>query len=164
MDINAIWQAIAPYVTVITSSGILSTVIVFVMKLMFTKAMNRIDVEKIADKATDKGVAKVEKITFKHEIQPLVESKLKEIQETANNVAKTELVKMEEKYDKLVTIMECFAQYFDNSVGVPESAKESLKKAIEIAKVEQEPVVESVIVKEEKKVVVEKKSDVSVDR
>lgn len=166
MDINTIWQLIAPYFTGISIGGIISTILGLTLKSQFSKAMSKVNVEKIAKTAVNVGTDKLKSTTFKHDIQPLVESKLKEIQEKANELTTAQLILMEAKYDKLIKVLECFAQYFDNSVGVPESAKENLKKAIELAKNEPELTVESVVVEEQAKTETKtpKTNNISVDR
>lgn len=128
---------------------IMVTAIVLILKASVAKMINRINVEKIIEKSTDKGIERVRKISFTHSIQPLVESKLQEVNEYAVKVVKGELEKVQEKYDKLVNVIECLAEYFDNSIGVAEDKKEQLKNAIAIAKGEKvEEEVESTIVEE----------------
>lgn len=165
MDINTIWQLIAPYVTGLSITGILSTVIAFVLRAMFNKAINKINVEKIANKATEKGIEKVQTITFTHDIQPLVESKLIEIQEKTDKKATEAYEKCEEQHKKVIKILGCLAKYFDNSVGVPEDVKKALKDAISESEVVENKV-ESIVVVENTKTAtkVSKTDNISVDR
>lgn len=132
--LNQIWQAIAPYVAGISVSGLISAIIYGCLKGAFNRTISKINVEKIAETATEKGVEKVKTVAFTHSIQPLVESELKKINEEAAKQFKEELKKVEDNYDKLVTILEKLSAYFDGSIGVSEQAKAELKQAIEDAK------------------------------
>ena len=145
--LNQIWQAIAPYVAGISVSGIISTVIYGCLKGAFNRTINKINVEKIANEATDKGVEKVKQISFKHSIQPLVESELAKIDEKVAKQFKEELKKVQDNYDKLVAVLEKLSAYFDGSIGVSEQAKAELKQALTDAK--NEPTTAESIVSEE---------------
>lgn len=143
--LNQIWQAIAPYVAGISVSGIISVVIYGCLKSAFNRTINKINVEKIAEKATDKGVEKVKTVSFKHSIQPLVESELAKIDEKVAKQFKEELKKVQDNYNKLVAVLEKLSAYFDGSIGVSEQAKAELKQALADAK--NEPTIaESVVV------------------
>lgn len=143
--LNQIWQAIAPYVAGISVSGIISVVIYGCLKSAFNRTINKINVEKIAEKATDKGIEKVKTVSFKHSIQPLVESELAKIDEKVAKQFKEELKKGQDNYNKLVAVLEKLSAYFDGSIGVSEQAKAELKQALADAK--NEPTIaESVVV------------------
>jgi hypothetical protein len=132
--LNSIWV----WVLSILGGLSLSTIFVFVIKLTIGSAVKKmlakINVEKIAEQATEKGVAKVKKISFNHNIQPLVESELVKINEKSTEVLKKELADVQKKYDNLIVIMEKLSAYFDNSIGVAEEKKADLKNAIANAK------------------------------
>ncbi len=152
--LNEIWQLIAPYVTGISVSGIIAAVIYGCLKGAFSKTINttvgKINVEKISEQATDKGIEKIKNISFTQSIQPLVESELKKITEAANQYINTALNKTQEQYTKLITVLQALAAYFDNSIGVSEEAKQQLRTAIESAeslKIKPETV-ENIIVEE----------------
>lgn len=149
----------------LTLSGVVTAVVGVCLKASFTKAINRINVEKIADKATEKGVERVKKITFTHNIQPICESELSKINEKANEHIVKTVEKMEKKLDAIIEIQEKQARYFDNSIGVTDDAKKELKEAIEKAKTTHVEPVESVIVEEEQpKVEVAKTNKTKVSR
>lgn len=145
--LNQIWQAIAPYVAGISVSGILSAVIYGCLRGAFNRTINKINVDKIADQATDKGVEKVKQISFKHSIQPLVESELTKIDEKVAKQFKEELKKVQDNYNKLVAVLEKLSAYFDGSIGVSERAKAELKQALAEAK--NEPTTAESVVSEE---------------
>lgn len=158
MDIlNEVWATIAPYFTGVTVAGVLSTIIYGVLKGAFNKTISKINVEKISETATERGIDKIKNISFTQTIQPLVESELKKVTEQANEYIKNELKTVETKYDNLVAVIKNLSAYFDNSIGVSEEAKGKLKEAI--AKAENKPVepqkitVETVEPKEDKKAV-----------
>lgn len=145
--LNSIWV----WILSILGGLSLSTIFAFIIKLTIgstvKKMLAKINVEKIADQATEKGVAKVKKISFTHNIQPLVESELVKINEKSTEVLKKELADVQKKYDNLIVIMEKLSAYFDNSIGVAEEKKTDLKQAIANAK--NDPITaESVVVDE----------------
>ena len=59
---------------------------------------------------------------------------MKKISEKAEEVSRAELVKMEKKYDNIILVLEKFAAYFDNSIGVSENAKLELRSALNSVK------------------------------
>lgn len=132
--LNTIWV----WVLTILGSISFGSIFLFVAKLSIggqvKKLIAKINVKEIADQATEKGVAKVKKISFNHNIQPLVESELVKINEKSTEVLKKELADVQKKYDNLIVIMEKLSAYFDNSIGVAEEKKADLKKAIADAK------------------------------
>lgn len=132
--LNTIWV----WIVSILGGVSLTTILVFVIKFgvgaQIRKFLAKINVEKIAEQATEKGVAKVKKISFNHNIQPLVESELVKINEKSTEVLKKELADVQKKYDNLIVIMEKLSAYFDNSIGVAEEKKADLKNAIANAK------------------------------
>lgn len=145
---SQVWVWIVTVLGGISLSAIISAIICGCLKGAFNKTISKINVEKIADKATDKGIERVKKIAFTHDIQPLVESKLIEINEKSTEVLKKELAVVSAKYDKVVNILDKLSRYFDNSIGVSEENKKALKKAIgEAREIEVLPA-ESVIVEE----------------
>ena len=133
--LNAIWQAIYPYVAGVSVTGILSAVIYGCLKGAFSKTISKVNVEKICEDATSKGIDKVKEVSFKQSIQPLCESELKKITEQANDYMKSYLDEMNKKYDQLIEIIEKLSAYFDNSIGVSDTAKEDLKDSINKAKI-----------------------------
>ena len=133
--LNAIWQAIYPYVAGVSVTGILSAVIYGCLKGAFSKTISKVNVEKICEDGTSKGIDKVKEVSFKQSIQPLCESELKKITEQANEYMKSYLDEMNKKYDQLIEIIEKLSAYFDNSIGVSDTAKEDLKDSINKAKI-----------------------------
>ena len=158
--LNNLWNTIAPYVSGISIAGILSAVIYGVLRGAFNKTISKINVREISDKATEKGIEKIKEVSFKQSIQPLVESELRKITEQANGYIESELKEVNENYEKLIACIEALAKYFDNSIGVPQSAKDELKERIASAKKEDKDVVsnlsEDISVKIEAPVVEEK--------
>ena len=145
--LNEIWVWIMSAVGGVSLSAVISAIIYGCLKGAFNKTISKINVESIADKATEKGVERVKKVSFTHNIQPLVESELKKINEHSVEVLKKELADVQAKYDNVIDILDKLACYFDNSIGVAEEKKEELKQAI--AKAQNKPMVaESVVVEE----------------
>lgn len=145
--LNEIWVWIMSAVGGLSLSAIISAIIYGCLKGAFNKTISKINVESIADKATEKGVERVKKVSFTHNIQPLVESELKKINEHSVEVLKKELADVQAKYDNVINILDKLACYFDNSIGVAEEKKADLKQAI--AKAQNKPMVaESVVIDE----------------
>ena len=155
---------IAGIVAGVSIPTIIGTVFYLVVKGSVTRMISKINVQKIAEQATEKGIEKVKKVSFTHNIQPLVESELVKINEKSNEHINNTVARLEKKLDKVILIQEKQAKYFDNSIGVSDEAKKELKEAIEKAKTDIVEPVESVIeeeVKEEVKPVEVKKNRVS---
>ena len=145
--LNEIWIWIMSAIGGVSLSAIISSIIYGCLKGAFNKTISKINVESIADKATEKGIERVKKVSFTHNIQPLVESELKKINEHSVEVLKKELADVQAKYDNVIDILDKLACYFDNSIGVAEEKKAELKQAI--AKAQNKPMVaESVVVDE----------------
>ena len=145
--LNEIWIWIMSAIGGVSLSAIISSIIYGCLKGAFNKTISKINVESIADKATEKGIERVKKVSFTHNIQPLVESELKKVNEHSVEVLKKELADVQAKYDNVIDILDKLACYLDNSIGVAEEKKAELKQAI--AKAQNKPMVaESVVVDE----------------
>lgn len=118
----------------ISLAGIITAILYGCIKGAFNKTISKINVQKIADEATEKGIEKVRKVSFTHSIQPLVESRLENINEKATEVLDKSVQALNAKFDNVILILERLSAYFDNSIGVSEQAKAELKKAIADAK------------------------------
>ena len=98
-------------------------------------------------------VALVKSMSFKHDIQPIVESELKKVYEYSVAVCEKEIDVVKGQYARILGVLEALSKYFDNSIGVSEEAKEELKSAIAEAKEDAEilePVESTPIVEEPK--------------
>lgn len=158
MDFSEIWNVIAPYVTGTAGVGLVTLIFTMVIKALFNRAINKVDVKKIATEATEASVEKIKEVSFKQSIQPLVESELKKITEqvmaNATKISTEELDKLQTKYDNLLLILENFAKYFDDAISITSEKKQELHSAIQSSKQEaQITTVETNIVED---VVVEK--------
>ena len=122
--LNEIWVWIMSAIGGLSLSAIISSIIYGCLKGAFNKTISKINVESIADKATEKGVERVKKVSFTHNIQPLVESELKKVNEHSVEVLKKELADVQAKYDNVIDILDKLACYFDNSIGVAEEKKD----------------------------------------
>lgn len=144
---NEIWVYVVSSLGGLSLTAILTSIVYGCLKGAFRKTISKLNVEKIAEEATEKGIDRVKKVSFTHSIQPIVESELKKINEYSTEIIKKELADTQKKYDNVITILEKFALYFDNSIGVTEETKKELKQAIATAK--NKPIsVESVVVEE----------------
>ena len=144
--LNSIWSIIATLLGGLSVSGIIAAVIYGCLKGGFNKTISNINVKKISEDATNKGIDKIKEVSFKHSIQPIVESELQKINEKSNEHIQKTVSRLEHKLEKIILIQEKQAKYFDNSIGVSEQAKKELKEAIEDAKNDVVEVVESEVV------------------
>lgn len=145
--LSQIWIWIGTALGGVSLAGIITSIIYGCLNGAFNKTISKINVQEIADQATEKGIEKVKKVSFSHTIQPLVESELKKINEHYVDVLKVYMEDVAKKYDNLVSVLEKLSAYFDNSIGVNETAKQELKQALAEAKNEQISA-ESVVVEE----------------
>lgn len=136
--LNEIWVWIVSALGGVSLAGVISAAIYGCLKGAFSKTISKINVEKIAKDATEKGIDKVKAVSFSHSIQPLVESELKKINEMSVEVVKKELNEVKAEYKTLINIVKKLSAYFDNSIGVSDTAKQELKQAI--AEAENEPI------------------------
>lgn len=136
--LNEIWVWIVSALGGVSLAGVISAAIYGCLKGAFSKTISKINVDKIAKDATEKGIDKVKAVSFSHSIQPLVESELKKINELSVEVVKKELNEVKAEYKTLINIIKKLSAYFDNSIGVSDTAKQELKQAI--AEAENEPI------------------------
>lgn len=132
--LNDIWQQIAPYLAGLSIGGILTAVISKVLLGGIEKLKNKLDIDATVQKCLDKTIEKTKEISFKQSIQPLVESELRKITEETGRYVEKYCGASDEKLSQIVKVLEKFSAYFDNSIGIPDSAKQELKDAIAEAK------------------------------
>ena len=161
---NIIWnQYIAPIFGGLTLTTILTGIIYALIRGFIIKLIKKINIEKVEEKAVNKGIEKIEKITFQHDITPLVKSNLEMVNEIALKDFKELLSNNNKQYSYLINILKQFSSYFDDSISISADKKIKLQKlfadaetmiAVDIAPVESEIIIEEPIVeKKEKKVI-----------
>lgn len=169
-EITNIWNMIAPYVAGGTLGGTILISVILVLRSALCKKIDSVKetfnekkvTENISSNVLDGVKEEIKSISFEQNIQPLVQSELKKVTEEANAYLKQQLKETQEGYNKLLNCVEKLAAYFDNSIGVPDEAKDALKEAIAEAKVPEEPIntfISQVVVEEEqpKEIVIETK-------
>ena len=134
----------------VTLGSIVGAIAFVCLKGAFQRLIAKINIEKVVKETVDttvsETVGRVKKVSFSHNIQPLVESELVKINERNDERLTKAIAKLYEKQDKQIKIMEKFYAYFDNSM-VSDEVKKELKDAIDEAK-EERVAVESTIVEE----------------
>lgn len=132
-EITTLWETISPYVmsglTILSNIAIVLGFAVSIKRLI-AKSDIKANEDRIAEKVT-KGISSV---TLKQDIQPIVESKLEEVEEKALAKLSEKLKEQDKRYDDLLDVIGGLAEFFDNSRGVPEEIKQSLKAKIKEAK------------------------------
>lgn len=109
-------------------------------------------------------IAEIKTVTFKQNIQPIVNSELEKVTEKVDSHLLKETQEQKGLMHKVIKILEKFIAYFDYSIGVPEKVKEEAKQALAEAQIQDVPVQEDFEVqvveepKEEPVKVVENKS------
>lgn len=135
---NTVWGWVVSIVGGLSFAGIVTAIIYGCLKGGFAKAIQKINIEEIVKETSEKsvaeGVKRVKSITHKHDIQPLVEEKLKEIAKYTSEEQTKELKKLHEDHQKLVKILEGIASLYDDSFYVSDEVKANLKKSIAEAK------------------------------
>ena len=162
--LSQIWVWIIGILGGISYTGIIGAVIYGCLRGAFNKTISKINTEKIVEEVVNKAVDKVKSVSFKQNIQPLVESELMKVNEKSNEHIELAYAKVKAKIDKLVNVMENLASYFDNSIAVTDEAKEKLHKSIaeakdDIAK-DTEITVDEIIIEETPQVIEEPKTKV----
>lgn len=126
--------------------AIIGTVIWFTLKAAFNRTIRKINIEKIVEVAVEKSVDRIKKVSFSHNIQPIVLSEVKKLGEEIRAEVENQYAEIKDFQRKQVAIAEKQALYFDDSI-ISDDKKKALKDAIADAKCE--PVeVKSVVVEE----------------
>lgn len=157
---NEIWQKILLISGIsiggMTLGGIAIAIITAILKGAFARAIAKIDVEKVEERAVKRGLSQLKNIVLTHDIQPLVDSRLDKIEVKMLERVDEHYKKIEERQDKIVNIFEKFYAYFEDSM-VSDDKKNAMKEAIEDAKrndmAVQSVVIEETIETEEKSIV-----------
>lgn len=164
--LNEIWSYIQPWIptiiSVLTAIGAVCYAIYKIVKLV--KELKS-DTQKTNEQLKNDVVSSFKNVVFKHDIAPLVESKLKSLDEKALVEVKDLIKNNTEKYEKLINILSKFSAFFDDSITISQETKNELKTAISEAKtdIEKDPEpVESEIIFEEP--IVEKKEKKVIKR
>lgn len=129
--------------------AIIGTVIWFTLKAAFNRTIRKINVEKIVEIAVEKAVDRIKKVSFSHNIQPIVLSEVKKLGEEIRAEVEKQYSEIKDFQRKQIEIAEKQASFFDDSM-VSDDKKKALKEAINDAK-QDSVVVESVVVEESPK-------------
>lgn len=131
---NTVWSYVLPIGGGITIGAIIIFVGTIAIKSLISKAFKKLDIQAIEDRAVEKGVEKVKTYTFKHDIQPLVNSELEKVVEKVDGKLDEKLDKVDKRYSAVIDCLDKFAKYFDNSIGVSTETKAEFKASIQKAK------------------------------
>ena len=124
--LNTIWQYVLPIGGGVTLGALIIGILVPVVKGTVSKLIDRINVEKIEEKAVNAGVEKIKTMSFKQSIAPLVKSELVKVVEVVDD----KLNEVDKRYAQIVNILAKLSAYFDNSIAVSEDAKQELRDAL----------------------------------
>lgn len=135
--LTQVWVFVISICSGISVAGIVSAIVYGVINGHFKKTVAKLNVKEVCKETIDETLAGLKSITYKHEIQPLVESGLEQVTEKANAYIDKGYEALEMRYRTLINILEKLSAYFDNSIGVSDQAKAELKQAIAEAKQEE---------------------------
>ena len=128
--LNTIWQYVLPIGGGVTLGALIIGILVPVVKGTVSKLIDRINVEKIEEKAVNAGVEKIKTVSFKQSIAPLVKSELVKVVEVVDDKIDEKLDDVDKRYAQIVNILAKLSAYFDNSIAVSEDAKQELRDAL----------------------------------
>lgn len=128
--LNTIWQYVLPIGGGVTLGALIIGILVPVVKGTVSKLIERINVEKIEEKAVNAGVEKIKTMSFKQSIAPLVKSELVKVVEVVDDKLNEKLDEVDKRYSEIVNILSKLSAYFDNSIAVSEPAKQELREAL----------------------------------
>lgn len=133
--LQQIWTYALPIGGGLTVGAIVIAIATFLFKNVLggqlTKQLNKIDIQAIENKAVDGGLKRIKEISFTQSIEPLVKAELVKISENANKDMKATIDELKAQNVQLLAVLKAFAAYFDNSIGVSDEAKLTLKDTIE---------------------------------
>lgn len=92
-----------------------------------------------SQEAVAEGLGAIKTIVHKHDIEPLVDAKLKNVAKITSEEQTKDLKQIHKDYQQIVKILDIFSSYFDNSFYVSDENKHALKEEIAEAKDEEEP-------------------------
>lgn len=166
--LNQVWVWVIAVCGFIAGSGIVGMIVAFLPKLLANIVVKKINIKKEQEKGFNEGVAQVKKVTFKHSIQPVVESELVKVTEKVDERIVKQNKEIKEQYNRIVNVLDKFMAYFENSM-VSEEKKAELREALNQAKtpIVVEEIVESgEIIVEDNKVALkeENKSKTNISR
>lgn len=165
--LNEIWLWILGILGGVSYTGIIAAVIYGCLKGGFNRTLQKMNIEKINENLANKQMERIKQVSFKQNIQPIVESELKKVTETANEYIKKQLEEVQKKYDNVIAVLEKFYAYFDDSL-VSDSKKQDLKQALQDAKTEtstpNEIEVSQVVIEEPKEEKKEKIKKTKIER
>lgn len=135
MEFTEIWDKIWLTVVSLAGSGALSAIIASIFAFINNARIQKMitTAQKLSETEANKGIDKIKTITYKHDIQPIVESELKKINEYSVEVLKKELLVVKLQYDQLIHIVKALSHYFDNAYGINEDAREELNQYLDEA-------------------------------
>ena len=152
---NEVWVMVQPIVTSALFSAICTAIICGIIKGVINKRFSKYDVEEFSKKACELVIDRLQGMTFTHDIEPLVESKLAEIKQELTKTMIDDLSNVRDIEVAISKLIGDFTKYFDNANGIPEEVRKQiiadLKNIEDLAKEKEKIVVESTPIIEEKK-------------
>lgn len=148
--IAEILTKIAPYFIGVSLGGVITGIIVLVakgfLKGVVTKLLSTFNAKKICDTAVEKGIEKIEKITYEHDITPVVVSQMEIVQEKNKEFYEKKEKRDKQRYETIINLLQCQKDYFDDSL-VSQDKKDKYQTELDKAKADNEPIsVESTLV------------------
>ena len=118
--------------------AVVGAVVVYFVKKLVGKKLESIDVEKISQQTIDKTMDKIKGVAFTHSIEPIVKNEMAYIKKYAEDLSKSEVQELHNKYLQLIDILQAMKNYFDDSAFISHEKKEIVQGKIDEAKVVKE--------------------------
>ena len=163
--LNSVWENIRLWLPTIISVVIAG--LTAVMQALIKKAISKESFTEVANTMIDKSIDRIGDVTYKVDIMPVIESKVKTYMEEVSKEldSKIETQTNEEKTTQQLLVY--LLQIYSNSMLLDSTQKEEITKFIETLtneKVEEETTTQAVEIKVGTTEKVEETTEVSVDR
>ena len=148
---NNVWLRIEPIVTNATFIALMTAILTAVIKGTINRKFRKLDLVELFRKTNEMSLEKFKGMTFKHDIQPLVDKSLLETKAELKATFDKKFDKQNDTIKQLIRVVGAFMSYFDDA-NIPKERKDYAKALLESTLEgidKEEIIVESNIVVEE---------------
>lgn len=132
--IQNIWNYALPIAGGITVSAIVIFVATIAIKTIINRAIAKIDIQRIEDRAVEQGVQKIRTVSFQQSIEPLVKSELRKVVEAVDERFSEQFIarlsELQAKYDKIIGVLEGIFAFYEKSSVIPAEKKQAVKEKL----------------------------------
>lgn len=164
---NEVWAYVQPIVTSATFGAIFTAIICGIIKGTISKKFSKLDLDDNVNKIIDASMQRIKDVTFKHDIEPLVEAHLAEIKQELTSEVNENLKLIKDVELELSILIGNLAAYFENSSAITPEKKQAvideIQKIQDMVKANEVEIAESVPVIEERQNKKDKKKKENTD-